>query len=269
MRCSGFVARGAPLLALALGALLGAPTVWAGAPSHAPAQGAVGEHAPGSVVNSFVAFWNNQDVTGVLTTITPDVVVRQRRAETTPRATSVEVADVLGRRSVLTDPSRLAADGTIMWARGWQELAEWAKDLFQDEHRLEVGAPQESGDVVRVAYSARVNPYRQIAGVEPGQGVLEATVRGGKIAVLVLESGGDAAARRDAAMTHAVLDAQSRAGARWAEAHPDGHMADGVVGGRDTQSRGVPLAARLALPAALGLVVAGALAAFRSPVSAR
>src|SRR5688500_19678562 len=102
-----------------------------------------------------------------------------------------------------------------------------------------------------------------MAGVEPTAGVLRGTVAGGKFSELVLESAPDAAARRDGAVTYALVEAQSRAAARWAEARA---AAPAPQESTDIAARGTPaqrptLAGALVLPAVLALTLAAVLAA--------
>src|SRR5688572_11770296 len=78
-----------------------------------PARAQIPVAGSADVAAAFTRAWNQHDVNGLLTAIRPDVVVRQRGAGVVPRGTYVEVADILGRRSVLSDPRRLAPDGTI------------------------------------------------------------------------------------------------------------------------------------------------------------
>jgi hypothetical protein len=236
-------------------------------------------HAQATVIASdgtraaaaFVAAWNQHDTTALLTTVTPDVVVHQRRAAVTPRGPYLEVADVLGRRGALPaadgrTPADGTVDGTITWAVGWVEAVRWAQDLFQDGHQLDVDGYEEAAGAVRFTYRARVNPYQRLAGVERPQGRVEATVRDGRIAVLVLESDRGAATQRDAGLAAAQRADQARAAAHWDALHGTLEASQGALQrplptAPDTQRRGAPAPGRGLALAAVALGGAIALAA--------
>jgi hypothetical protein len=175
-------------------------------------------------VAEFTAAWNRHDIGALRGTLAPDVVIRQRGAAVTQRGGSYEVADAYGRHVALpAGASRSPADGWVTWATGWDEVARWADDLFQDGHQVEVGGYAQEGNVVRWTYRSTVEPYRTL-GIEPAVGSAEATISGEKIAALILESRPDVAARREAALQAANQQAAAQAAALWEAAH-------GVTGG--------------------------------------
>ena len=106
---------------------------------------------------------------------------------------------------------------------GWDDAARWADDLFLDGNQAEAGSYAQDVNVVRWAYHSTVEPYRTV-GIEPALGSAEATIGGGKITALVLESRLNTAARREAALQASTQQAAARAAALWDAVH-------GVTGG--------------------------------------
>ena len=99
-------------------------------------------------------------------------------------------------------------------AIGWQAIAQWADDLCDEHLRVEIGGYQAEDDVVRWTHRAYVEPYRSVSDVQPVEGEAEATIKEGKITLLVVESHRGTIPWRDPVLQAAHQDATARAATR-------------------------------------------------------
>ncbi len=150
-----------------------------------------------ALVRAYVAAWNAGDANAVALLFAPDAQIRQRSPWIEDIGEQAGIWDAYGTAFVVPFSALRFDHGDIVWAAGRDEVLASVAALLRDGHHAEIESLQFTADGrLEWDYRASTAAQRRIAGVGPTSGHAEATVHGGALVSLTIETDLTSALRR-------------------------------------------------------------------------